>query len=593
MGNPQDHGARARRVTPARSLVVLLAVVAGVLHIPTASAAAPVLPTEPSGWSLGGVRFEADDPRGVLSVDGVGDYRGAVEVVRDGGGLSVISDVGLEDYVRGIAEVPPSWPLEAQKAQAVAARTYALWQARVTTTARFRGVGADICATQACQVYTGVAAERRAGADRWSHAVDATAGQLLLHEGRLIKAMYSSSNGGRSHSGGVPWLPAIDDPDDLATSPHARWRSVVDLGRVAGAFPGDGDLIEVRREGADVVLLRRQPLPPDAPPEAADDAPVHHETVTPAAFRAAMNRGPAPAGLPVTVLSTRFVIHTDGHQVVIDGAGFGHFLGMSQYGALGKARRGLSSDDILAAYYGGIRPEAFPPDRLPATVRVAMAHDRGAVAVTSADRFRVVADDGTVLAHLAEGRWEARPVPGGVRLTGPPGYDAPLAIAVLAADPPLPEPGEAVRVRLAVSAPASLRVRDAGGDDAPVDLGVLPAGEHDIDLPVVGGAGSPALVVQAQAGPERVAEATVILARAEPVAPPASVVGGPDAPAPGELAGAPLADPVPVGLALPALLAALAAAGVSGALALHTGAAGVAGRLLAARRARRTAATLG
>jgi len=148
-----------------------------------------------TGWTAGSVRFEpAPGPDG-LTVAGTGTYRGVIEVRRNGGALAVRNDLGLEDYVRGIDEVPPSWPAAVLQAQAIAARTYAAHTA-ITGDARWREVGADICATTTCQVYRGLDAERRAQGYSWLPAVEATAGRALLAGGRPIRASYSSTANG-------------------------------------------------------------------------------------------------------------------------------------------------------------------------------------------------------------------------------------------------------------------------------------------------------------------------------------------------------------------------------------------------------------
>lgn len=151
--------------------------------------------------TAGAVRFEplAAGPGG-LTVGGTGSFRGAIEVRRNGRALAVVNHVGLEEYVRGIDEVPPSWPAAALEAQAIAARTYAAHKAQAGE-ARWRSVGADICATSTCQVYRGLDAERRAQGHGWLPAVEATAGRALLEGGRPIMASYSSTaNGPRAMS---------------------------------------------------------------------------------------------------------------------------------------------------------------------------------------------------------------------------------------------------------------------------------------------------------------------------------------------------------------------------------------------------------
>ena len=135
-----------------------------------------------------------------LTVAGTGTFRGAIEVRRNGRGLAVVNHLTLEEYVRGIDEVPPSWPAAALQAQAIAARTYAAYKV-LAAEARWREVGADICATSTCQVYRGLDAEKRAKGYGWLRAVEATAGRALLEGGRPIMASYSSTaNGPRAMS---------------------------------------------------------------------------------------------------------------------------------------------------------------------------------------------------------------------------------------------------------------------------------------------------------------------------------------------------------------------------------------------------------
>ena len=137
---------------------------------------------------------------GGLTVAGTGTFRGAIEVRRNGRGLAVVNHLSLEEYVRGIDEVPPSWPTAALQAQAIAARTYAAHKA-FAGEARWRAVGADICATSTCQVYRGLDAEKRAQGYGWLRAVEATAGRALIEGGRPIMASYSSTaNGPRAMS---------------------------------------------------------------------------------------------------------------------------------------------------------------------------------------------------------------------------------------------------------------------------------------------------------------------------------------------------------------------------------------------------------
>jgi stage II sporulation protein D len=154
----------------------------------------------------------------VLELGGRG-YRGDLVVRSSAGTLAAINHVGLEAYLYGVVpdEVPASWPLEALKAQAVAARSYAV-------TSRRGGVF-DLFPDTRSQVYGGVASEE----PRTNAAVDATAGRVVVHEGRVAQTFFHSSSGGRTAAnqdvwGGspIPYLVSVPDPYDFL-SPHHTW----------------------------------------------------------------------------------------------------------------------------------------------------------------------------------------------------------------------------------------------------------------------------------------------------------------------------------------------------------------------------------
>ena len=144
-------------------------------------------------------------------------YYGGFQYHRENGGnLIVYNIVDIEDYVKGVIpyEMSSSWPLEALKAQAVCARTYAM--------ASRKHSGFDVCPTDCCQVYRGVGLAN-ATTDL---AVDQTAGKYMTHNGELCIAYYSSSDGGATESSenvwhaAVPYLRGIIDPyeADIADS---------------------------------------------------------------------------------------------------------------------------------------------------------------------------------------------------------------------------------------------------------------------------------------------------------------------------------------------------------------------------------------
>lgn len=160
-------------------------------------------------------------------------YRGKLNVSSDGKLVQVIDTLGLESYLKGVvpAEMPSAWPPEALKAQAVAARSYAL--ANMTTGRAF-----DLYGDTRSQVFGGVKVENAAT----SAAVDATKGQVVLYKGKVADTLFFSTSGGRTASAlestglNVPYLVPVADPYDSA-SPYHDWGPVlVDAAIVAKQF---------------------------------------------------------------------------------------------------------------------------------------------------------------------------------------------------------------------------------------------------------------------------------------------------------------------------------------------------------------------
>jgi stage II sporulation protein D len=153
-----------------------------------------------------------------LVVDGK-PYRGKITVSSDGKQLQVIDRIGLEPYLKGVvpSEMPSNWPPEALKAQAVAARSYAL--ANLT-----KGRDFDLYGDTRDQVYGGVDAEF----PTTSAAVDATKSQVVLYNGKVADTLFFSTSGGRTTSAldatgvAVPYLLSVPDPYDTL-SPYHTW----------------------------------------------------------------------------------------------------------------------------------------------------------------------------------------------------------------------------------------------------------------------------------------------------------------------------------------------------------------------------------
>ncbi|HEX7168552.1 MAG TPA: SpoIID/LytB domain-containing protein [Acidimicrobiales bacterium] len=215
-------------------------VLVGVFGAPLNASAAPRRrpPPRPPApvptWTVDRVRVESVGA--AASVVGVGTYPGVLDVVPAAAGaprgLAVVNEVGFEEYVAGISEVPSEWPIEALKAQAVAARTYAL-----TTTKS--GAGFEHYPDTRSQVYGGVDAEHPAS----DEAIAATRRQVLRYDGEPAFTQFGSSSGGWTSAGSVPYLPAQADPyDGWSGNPNHDWSEKVTDARFESAWPGLGNL---------------------------------------------------------------------------------------------------------------------------------------------------------------------------------------------------------------------------------------------------------------------------------------------------------------------------------------------------------------
>ncbi len=160
--------------------------------------------------------------RALLALDGRA-YRGKLELVRQGEFLRVVNIVALESYLQGVVagEVPFGWPAEALKAQAVAARSYAL-------AGLVKGKPFDLYSDVRSQVYLGAAGEKAST----TAAVTGTAGEVVLFEGKVATTYYFSTSGGKTASAAdvfgfsTPYLVSRPDPWDKA-SPYHRWGPVL------------------------------------------------------------------------------------------------------------------------------------------------------------------------------------------------------------------------------------------------------------------------------------------------------------------------------------------------------------------------------
>jgi stage II sporulation protein D len=185
-----------------------------------------------------------------------GLYRGAIEVLLDGGGVTAINVLDLDSYVRGVVagEMPSSWPLEALKVQAVAARTYAL------ATRKTDGAFDQYPDTRS-QVYRGVTGE----SVRSDAAVAQTADRILTYDGVPAVTYYFSTSGGHTENveysfiGALskPWLVGVPDPYDTR-SPYHRWKATFSTATLTRALGARGTFrrLKVLQRGASPRVVR-------------------------------------------------------------------------------------------------------------------------------------------------------------------------------------------------------------------------------------------------------------------------------------------------------------------------------------------------
>ncbi|HEU4383981.1 MAG TPA: SpoIID/LytB domain-containing protein [Anaeromyxobacteraceae bacterium] len=260
---------------------------------------------------------------------------GEVEVRRAAGGLAVIDALPLEDYVAAVAgaEMPPAFPLEALKAQAVAARSYALSR---KLEAVEEGRDYDLGATVLSQVYPGQAVDPRARA-----AAAATAGEVLVKDRRPAEAYFHSTCGGRTERG----LDALGRDLDYLVS--------VECGR-CGASPKATWRLRLRAD--ELALLADLP-------GRASGLLVIERTRAGRASRVEVRAGKSRTRLTAVDLRQRlgyerlpslwFSVKATGGAFVLTGRGSGHGGGLCQWGAAGWARAGADHREILRRYYPG------------------------------------------------------------------------------------------------------------------------------------------------------------------------------------------------------------------------------------------------
>lgn len=263
---------------------------------------------------------------------------GLVQVVLRGNGVLVINHVDLEEYVKGVvpAEVNSTWHPEMLKAQAVAARTYALYQHMLADARDY-----DVVASIQDQVYRG-----RHGVDaRVEQAVESTRGLVVTYQNAPIYAAFSSTAAGLTEdavvvwSKDLPYLKGVECPFDLE-SPYYQWKASFKLETLEN---------NLRQLGFPVgAIATLTPLSQSRAGRVATLRILHSKG------ELILRGEELRKAVGYTVIpSTQFTIDSIGEEVVLSGYGAGHAVGLCQWGAKELAQLGYSYSSILRYYYPG------------------------------------------------------------------------------------------------------------------------------------------------------------------------------------------------------------------------------------------------
>ncbi len=260
-------------------------------------------------------------------------YSGQIEVWRGEKGLYVVNELSLEDYVEGVvaAEVGTDWELEALKAQAVIARTYAVYKKEAMSN---QETIYHLTSSVLHQVYNGNNSQFKV-----TLAVRATEGEILTYNGRPIEALYHSTCGGRTEEPEevfgkkIPYMRSVDSRCDL--SPYWIWEKRIALSEIEEALKFKGI------KGLEI----RSRTSTGRAKEIAIKTDNGERLIKATELRKLLGWNKLP--------STYFEVKEDGDFIVFEGRGYGHGVGLCQWSALQMAAEGKTYREILSFFYPG------------------------------------------------------------------------------------------------------------------------------------------------------------------------------------------------------------------------------------------------
>lgn len=268
-------------------------------------------------------------------------YRGSLQILRTKEGyLRAINIIDLEDYLKGVIyhEISHRWPIEAINAQAIASRTFALYQAQQNRDKHYY-LKSDVSS----QVYGGAYGERY----RANQAVEATKGQVLLYKGELLPAFFHATCGGRTEDASRLWkvdlgpLKGVSCPF-CKNSPHFFWKYDISLSEIEEQLGAAGykisNISSIETEEKDASGRVLQLLIKGERPSVGISAKEFRHLLGPNQIR-----------------STDFTVDIKSEMAQFKGRGWGHGVGMCQWGALALSKKGKTAEEILRHYYPGAK----------------------------------------------------------------------------------------------------------------------------------------------------------------------------------------------------------------------------------------------
>jgi stage II sporulation protein D len=301
-------------------------------------------------WAVKGIRIEPARDRDLFL--GKSRFRGHLDVIKTSDGfLIAVNNLDVESYLYGVLhhEVAPWWPMEALKAQAIAARTYALYERLLNKSRDY-----DLKSTTSSQVYGGSTNERY----RTRRAVDETAGKVLAFQGKIFPAYFHATCAGTTAAASELWkisLPPLGGKvlcGYCRMSPHYSWETKVALSDIEETLTSRG------RGVGRILSITPISQTPSGRVGSIRLIGTGGETVMAAKdFRIWVGGN--------RVRSTSFSISLKEDAAIFRGKGWGHGVGLCQWGSLGQALLGRDAKKILNVYYPGSEVTDFDADLKP------------------------------------------------------------------------------------------------------------------------------------------------------------------------------------------------------------------------------------